>query len=466
MAEHEPSGRGGEARLDAIVARFLASVESGEPLDRQALLREHPEFTEELRLFFADHDRLQNAVAQRPTWNLAPTDDSLAAGVRAIDETLPTHGLQPVDSTFTLTDANRRFGDYELLDEIDRGGMGVIYRARHLRLNRIVALKMIKSGQLASDEEIQRFHAEAEAAAALDHPGIVPVYEAGEIGGLHYFSMAFVEGKSLASLVEQGPLPPRDAAAIVKKTAQAVAYAHAYGVIHRDLKPGKYPARRPRRAEDHRLRTREEPAPASQVDHDGPDPRHTLLHGSGTSAHGRPRDHGGRRHLRDRRPCCTHSAPAGLPMRPPPRSTCCCKSWSESRRHRAGSIGRCHGELEQICLKCLEKKPADRYGSAAAVAADLDRFLKGEPVEGCRRHVARRPASVVSPRARPRGSSERHLHRAVHPVRRPSHPGHGLLVLRPTRQHAARLVGSLLGNAKTGRSLGYERRDPGAVGFA
>ena len=129
------------------------------------------------------------------------------------------------------------FGDYEIIDEIARGGMGVVYKARQKSLNRVVALKMILSGQLAGEEEIQRFRSEAEAAANLDHPGIVPVYEIGEHDGHQFFSMGFVDGESLQNKLIDGPLTSKEAAVLVIKIAEAVSFAHEHGVIHRDLKP-------------------------------------------------------------------------------------------------------------------------------------------------------------------------------------------------------------------------------------
>jgi serine/threonine-protein kinase len=131
----------------------------------------------------------------------------------------------------------RYFGDYELLEEIARGGMGVVYRARQVSLNRIVAVKMLLFGRFSSDEFVKRFQSEAAAAASLHHPNIVAIHEIGEHEGQHYFSMDYVEGKNLADLVRDGPLPSRRAAAYLKTLAEAVHYAHEHGVLHRDLKP-------------------------------------------------------------------------------------------------------------------------------------------------------------------------------------------------------------------------------------
>src|SRR5260370_2083890 len=154
------------------------------------------------------------------------------------------------DSTLFYVDAEKKrkdpshssipkssFGDYELLREVAQGGMGVVYQARDKKLQRIVALKMIRAGHWASSEEVQRFYEEAEAAAQLEHPGIVPIFGVGQHEGQHYFSMGFVEGGSLSELVTEGPLPPRKAAELTQSIAEAVAYAHERGVIHRDLKP-------------------------------------------------------------------------------------------------------------------------------------------------------------------------------------------------------------------------------------
>jgi serine/threonine protein kinase len=126
---------------------------------------------------------------------------------------------------------------YEILEELGRGDMGVVYKARQMSLGRTVALKMILAGQLAGETEVRRFHAEAQAAAALDHPGIVPVFEVGRHNGRHFLAMAFVDGPSLQARLQAGPLPLREAAALVREAAEAIAAAHDRGIVHRDLKP-------------------------------------------------------------------------------------------------------------------------------------------------------------------------------------------------------------------------------------
>jgi serine/threonine protein kinase len=133
--------------------------------------------------------------------------------------------------------ARRSFGDYELLEEIARGGMGVVYRARQVGLNRTVALKMILAGEFATPDAVRRFHNEAAAAARLRHPNIVTIHEVGEREGQHYFAMEFVDGPDFAALVHEGPLAARRAAGYLKAVAEAVAHAHAERVLHRDLKP-------------------------------------------------------------------------------------------------------------------------------------------------------------------------------------------------------------------------------------
>ena len=127
--------------------------------------------------------------------------------------------------------------DYELLEEIARGGMGVVYRARQISLNRVVAIKMILGGHLANVAEMQRFRAEAETAAQLQHPNIVAIHEVGAHAGQPFFSMDLVEGRNLAQLVRAEPLTARKAATYLKTIAEAVQYAHSHGVLHRDLKP-------------------------------------------------------------------------------------------------------------------------------------------------------------------------------------------------------------------------------------
>ena len=232
--------------LESLIAEILEAESRGEPVDRDSLLAEHPQHADSLRDFFANHDRVKSAADIDPP-TLPPPDDppalvdpTISSDAQAQeDETVPPTGSLPADASSvpSVGDEVRYFGDYELLEEIARGGMGIVFKARQMNLNRTVALKMILAGQFAGEEDVQRFYTEAEAAAQLDHPGIVPIFEIGEHQGQHYFSMGYVEGESLAHKVADGPLPPHEAAELVKKICDAMAYAHERGVIHRDLKP-------------------------------------------------------------------------------------------------------------------------------------------------------------------------------------------------------------------------------------
>lgn len=174
------------------------------------------------------------------------TDDQVVEAMRALRTESPTvvrevpAGEFDGEITTDAPDVGTKvsyFGDYELLAEIARGGMGIVYKARQVRLNRIVALKLILAGQFASPADVQRFHTEAESAAQLDHPGIVPIFEVGEHDGHHFFSMGFVDGPSLAKRLADGPIPPREAAELLRTIALGVQYAHSKGIVHRDLKP-------------------------------------------------------------------------------------------------------------------------------------------------------------------------------------------------------------------------------------
>ena len=202
--------------LDAVIAAYMLAVEAGDVPNRQELLDQHPEHADALRAFFADLDRM----------------DRVASPLRIADG-LEATGAADANGHTALPTV-RYFGDYELLEEIARGGMGIVYKARQVSLNRLVALKMILAGSFASSRDVQRFRSEAEAAANLDHPHIVPIYEVGEHEGQQYYSMKFVEGTSLA---KHPAGDPRTEVEGMIGVIRAVHHAHQRGVLHRDLKP-------------------------------------------------------------------------------------------------------------------------------------------------------------------------------------------------------------------------------------
>jgi WD40 repeat protein len=313
---------------------------------------------------------------------MAETRDCPECGTPLPDGPCPScpEATLPVASS-GLSDlaASRFFGDYELLGELARGGMGVIYRARQISLNRVVALKMILAGRLAGDDDVRRFRIEAEATANLDHPGIVPIYEVGEHDGQHYFSMRLVEGASLAKQAANGPLPPREAADLLAEMAMAVQHAHEHGLIHRDLKPANIlldAAGRPR-ITDFGL--------AKRLD---TDPGLTATgQVMGTPSYMAPEQAAGG--TAEVGPTADVYALGAilyelLTARPPFRGVSVLDTLAQVRTAEPVAPSRLvrgiPRDLETICLTCLEKAPSRRYPTAQALADDLRSFLDHRPI--------------------------------------------------------------------------------------
>src|SRR5437870_5536872 len=306
------------------------------------------------------------------------------------------------DSPFQSVPMLGELGDYELVEEVGRGGQGVVFRARQKSLNRTVALKVISLGQWASKAHVKRFRLEAEAAASLDHPSIVPIYEVGERDGSCYFSMKFVEGGQLDEVVKRSPMSIRQAVELIAKVARTVHYAHEHRILHRDIKPGNILL--DAKGEPHLtdfglarlvesessvtqtldvLGTPSYMAPEQAVGNNAAVSSTTDVYGLGAVLYqlltGHPPFAGGTTYetiklLEDTEP------------RPP--------------RLLNPKVDR---DLSTICLKCLEKDPKRRYASALALAEDLNRWLKYEPIQA--RHsgvfargkkwVQRNPTSAV-----------------------------------------------------------------------
>ena len=288
----------------------------------------------------------------------------------------PDETVSPTDILHTLP---CRFGDYELLERIARGGMGVGYKARQISLNRIVAVKMILAGELASPDMVQRFHAEAESVANLRHPNIVAIYETGEIDGQHYFSMEYIEGRDLADMVQDGPLGAKRAAHYIRQVAEAVEYAHQHDVLHRDLKPSNVlvDERDQARVTDFGL--------AKKLTTDSALTLSGQLLGSPNFM---PPEQASSKRGKVGRQSDVYGLGAllyhVLTGRPPFDAATLEETLHQvfeqqpvSPRALTPGVPR---DLDTICLKCLEKDPQRRYPTAQAVAEELGRFLRDEPV--------------------------------------------------------------------------------------
>jgi serine/threonine-protein kinase len=349
--------------ISELLLRWEELREQGQTLTAEELCKECPELADVLR----DRLRVLQAMYRIPN------------GLEARDTATIADPTRP-DAKPSLP----RAAGYEVLEVLGHGGMGVVYKARQVSLDRLVALKMIRTGPHAGPQERNRFHLEATAVARLQHPNIVQIYEVGELDGHPYLALEFVEGGSLAQQLEGGPLPPHDAAALVETLARAIHAAHERGIVHRDLKPANIllTADGTPKISDFGL--------AKLLEGDGLIPTtYQTQSGAilGTPNYMAPEQAQGL--IRAIGPATDVYALGALLYetltgRPPFQGATVLETLEQVRvqdpmlpRSVRGAIPR---DLEAICLKCLEKEPRKRYASTAALAEDLGRFLRGEPV--------------------------------------------------------------------------------------
>jgi len=352
-----------ETEVDAAVAEYFESIERGETPDEQAFLNSHPNIAGELCEFLADYGALKSASplageAKGP----APHDDDQFPEPR-----------DPASPDLPIV------AGYKLLGVLGRGGAGIVYKALHCRLNRTVALKMLADGAWAGSEGLERFLREAETVAGLHHPNIVQLYDAGGRQGRAYFTMELIDGGSLAQRLRGARQPSREAAALVATVAEAVQAAHAGRVVHRDLKPSNIllTSDGTPKVTDFGLARWMEPGPAL-----------TLTGAAvGTPSYMAPEQARGETHTVG--PSAdVYSLGAILyeliTGQPPFRGETAAQTRLQVIAQEPVPPSRLNAavprDLETICLKCLEKDASRRYGSAAALAEDLQRFCRDEPV--------------------------------------------------------------------------------------
>lgn len=348
-----------EQRLADVLAELTDAVCRGEPIDFDRTCERHPDLAEDLRQLWGAVLVTDTAAATQQEL-VDPAQESSSGRWRSIR--LPT-----------------TVGDYELIEEIGRGGMGVVFRARQISLDREVAVKMILRGRLASEADLQRFLAEASATARLEHPHIVPIYDVGDVEGRPFFSMKYIEGETLADRLRRGPLPQREAASLVAELARAIAFAHRQGILHRDLKPSNVLLAKDGSAliSDFGLAKRV----GTKVDLT----RSGML--VGTPAYMSPEQAGGRRAGVGPASdvyslgCVLYAALTGRPpfVAESPMELVMLVIEQEPTAPRVlrPTLDR---DLEMIVIRCLQK-PADlRYATADALADDLEAYLADERV--------------------------------------------------------------------------------------
>ncbi len=364
------------SQFDEVIAEFLEAIERGEKPDRRVILEQHPELRTDLNNFFRDHDEMCGVIEPDSIENQATVQFSKSKTRKPLGKRVESND----DSQ------KRMIGSYQVLEEIDRGGMGIVFKALDPALNRTVALKIIRSGKLASESDVQRFHAEAKAAAKLDHPGIVSVHEVGNHQGQPFFSMAFIEGKNLGAYHAEKKLSVREACAMVREIAIAIDHAHENGLVHRDLKPanilidkGGAP-----RVTDFGL------AKVLGND-DGLTGTGEIL---GTVNYMAPEQAAARSDQVDRMTdvyslgAMLYYLCTGHPPFETENPVDTLLRILDAEPTLASQINKhVPKDVAMICQRCLEKKPSDRYPTAKALAEELDRFLHGEPINASTKNI-------------------------------------------------------------------------------
>jgi serine/threonine-protein kinase len=352
-----------EAVLQLILHEVLLRAERGEGMHLTEYQKRFPHLAEPLAAQFEVEQALQATAAP---WTDAPLQTEVGFAGSSSSGATPTFPY---------------LSGCEILDELGRGGMGVVYRARQLGLNRLVALKMLSRGSGASSEELARFRREAEAVARLHHPNIVQVYEVGEQDGLPYFALELVEGGTLAAKLAGAPQPPREAAELVATLARAMHYAHGQGVLHRDLKPANVLLSFSRDAVVPKIT---DFGLAKRLDEVGVTQTGMVV---GTASYMAPEQAEGKnREVGVAADVYSLGAILYecLTGRPPFKAVTVLETLLQIKSEEPAPPARLNPavprDLETISLKCLRKEPDSRYDSAGALAEDLRRWLAGEPI--------------------------------------------------------------------------------------
>ncbi len=391
-----------EARLNEVIAVYLEDLEAARSPDRSELLARHPDLAAELASFFANQDHLDRLTApfrDQPTRGDLPGEhpdfDASDRPPAVVPFSKAVSVDRPGDGENRVAERVRYFGDYELIEIIAEGGMGVVYKARQVSLDRVLALKMVRAGRFAMPDDLQRFRLEAEAAAHLDHPHIVPIYEVGVYEGHHYFSMKLVNGGNLAAQAGHYAENPRAAAKLVATVARAVHYAHQRGILHRDLKPANILlSGRPDLAMEDWTPLVTDFGLAKRVN--GPIASGLTQSGwiVGSPGYMAPEQAEG---TRESITTAVDIHALGVILyelltgRPPFRAETMLETLRLVREQEPARLRainpRVDRDLETIVLKCLEKAPSRRYASAEDLAEDLERWLGHLPIRA-------RPATV------------------------------------------------------------------------